>query len=158
MGRTVRAMTAAALALAIAVPAWAAGRGAAEICAGAGFRAGTAAFDLCVGRMAGDDPLAALDEGERVPVSGPGAEPVGDEALGQLAPPAPPVLPGLRLPASREDLPPSFSTPAVTPSAPPLPPVSPPANAPPGNPPPGPTPPTLPGFRVTFPTLPFGGQ
>lgn len=44
-----------------AAPVAAAGLGAADICTNAGFRMGTAAFTMCVGRVAGDDPLAGLE-------------------------------------------------------------------------------------------------
>ncbi|MGE5504788.1 MAG: hypothetical protein ACM31L_10225 [Actinomycetota bacterium] len=36
------------------------GRSAGEVCVGAGFRVGTAAFTSCIARVEGDDPLAAL--------------------------------------------------------------------------------------------------
>lgn len=64
---------AAAIALAGALPAAAAGIGAAEICTGAGYRAGTVSFDMCLSRVGVDDPLAALenaDDIDRVPISG----------------------------------------------------------------------------------------
>lgn len=70
-----------------AVPALAAGAGPASICSNAGFRAGTASFDMCVANVGGDDPLSALEpaEAERVPVDGAGnvIAPAND-ALGAL--------------------------------------------------------------------------
>lgn len=61
-----------ALAVFSAGPVWA---GPAEICSNAGYRVGSAAFDMCVARFTPDDPLADLDramadgeaEGDRPP-------------------------------------------------------------------------------------------
>lgn len=162
-----------------APPAMAAGVGAASICTSAGFRAGTASFDMCVARFTGDDPLSALEpaETEPVPVVGNGAPDPVEDALGALegervkpavAPVRPPRrdgefpasagggLPGGGLPGG--ELPPS----TVPPSAPPL--SAPPASGPlPGGgsvtaptAPTAPTPPEINTFTVTMPAWTWG--
>ncbi|MGE5514791.1 MAG: hypothetical protein ACM31D_03115 [Bacteroidota bacterium] len=155
-----------ALVMLVPAVAMAAGRPVAETCVNAGYRAGTAAFDMCVARVGGDDPLSALDGGE--------LSAHGDKSGHKAATPDPlaattparPVAPiaGVTVPTVREDLPASFNAPTVwgqpvAPSVPPPPPSSPP-------PPPQnswwPTPPTAPTLpSVTAPTTPmwnFGSQ
>lgn len=110
-------LTATALmALGFALPVLAAGRPASEICTNAGFRMGSTAFDMCVARVSGDDPLAALEETGALDELNDGMRPK-DEAdpLSTMVPPKLPVAAPIRLPApATEALPPSFNT-GVTP-------------------------------------------
>jgi hypothetical protein len=144
--------------------ALAAGRGAAETCVTAGYRAGSAAFDMCVARISGDDPLAALEGGDTAAHgNGKQARPAETpDPLAVMAPAKPPaagVLPVIAPP--RETLPSSFSAPPV---------MAPPPATGAGGPPPAPaggtgwwpaapTPPTLPAIvSPTPPSWNFGTQ
>lgn len=162
------------LALMMLAPAavWAAGR-AAETCVSAGYRVGTAAFDTCVARVGGDDPLAALEGGALSAHADKGSD-KGTHKPGEANPltalaPARPAVPTAVLPQqpAREELPLSFNTPGAVIAAPP-PPSLPggggggPSPAPAGSGgwwPTAPTAPTLP--AVVGPNVPvwnFGGQ
>lgn len=142
------------------VVAAAAGRPAAETCVNAGYRMGSTAFDMCVARIGGDDPLAALEGGELEGRAVPGRKPAEADPLSAIVP-AKPAAPAMvpHLPAVPGEMPASFNAPTVV-GAMPAPPV--PAAPPAG---PGgwwPTPPTAPTWpAVTPPTLPgwnFGSQ
>lgn len=141
--------------------AHAAGRTAAETCITAGYRAGSAAFDMCVARVGGDDPLAALEGGELSGHANKGEHrKAGDpDPLAAVAPARSTVPSGvITVPQARDELPASFNTPSTLPQAPPpsLPPSSPNQGAL------WPTPPTAPTFpAVVAPTVPmwnFGNQ
>lgn len=151
--------------------AMAAGRPAVETCINAGYRAGSAAFEMCVARVGGDDPLSALEGGE---LSGHAdkAERKAAESdpLATVAPVRTVVPPGVVVPtATREELPASFNTPSgLPPSAIPATPSPPSWGQGPWGPGGGgqgatwPTPPTAPTFPVvTAPNWPgwnFGSQ
>lgn len=95
----------AALALAGSLPAGAAGLGAAGICTGAGFRVGTASFEMCLSRVAADDPLAALeisDDISRAPISGERSE--DDDALAALEHGKGVGIPVVRVPSRHDDI------------------------------------------------------
>lgn len=154
-----RVVVPAALMVLMPVLVEAAGRPAGETCVNAGYRVGSAAFDMCVARIGGDDPLAALEGGE---LSGhsEGSRKAGTPAdpLGAIQP-AKPLQPGMvpHLPAPHDELPQSFNSPTVLGGMPPSPPP-----APPGQGGWGPTPPTAPTWPVVMPpNLPgwnFGAQ
>lgn len=101
-----------ALALALA-----GGRPASETCVNAGFRMGSAAFDTCVARVGGDDPLAALEGGELAArADKDGKAPKAGEASPLAAmTPTRQTVPGMVLPRpdAREELPASYNAPAV---------------------------------------------
>lgn len=149
------------IALAWPLAVSAAGRPASLVCSDAGFRPGTANFDICVSRIEGDDPLAGLEQSlddERIPAEG---KPVRDDALVIPEPGRPAVAP-VKPPVRDGEFPSvtgsNFSGP---PPAEPPPPVAPP--------PPSynnggmtmPTPPTAPEittFTITVPAWTWGGQ
>lgn len=145
--------------------AMAAGRPVAETCINAGYRAGSAAFDMCVARIGGDDPLAALEGGELSAHADKSdrraAEP---DPLAAITPARPTLPTGVALPtATREELPASFNTPTGMPqSAIPATPSPAPSPTPWNQGGTWPTPPTAPTFpAVTAPTPPwwnFGSQ
>jgi hypothetical protein len=96
--------------------AQAAGRGAADTCAVAGYRAGTAAFDMCVARVSGDDPLSALEPGDSGTHGDGARKPAGmaPDPLAVMAPAKTPVaVPLPRIDTPREEMPASFNTPAL---------------------------------------------
>lgn len=143
------------LALLALVPATAlAGGRAAETCVNAGYRAGTAAFDTCVVRMSGDDPLSAL-EGGQLSAYGDGKpdRPAGEASPLAAMSPARAVSPTAVLPqrSPPPEMPASFNTPTVLEPA--RPPNLPGGGDPPASPagwwPMAPTPPTMP--SVTMP-------
>jgi hypothetical protein len=171
---TTRLLPVAAAAIALTGPAWAAGRSAADICVNAGYRAGTVAFQACMTRVSGDDPLQALEEAgksDHAAVDGKDRDDRAKPKLGLVTgrykdhDPAMPELRedearaavGLQLGANVQANGASFSTqaPAAVPAAGPV-------SAPPANPfmpalvPP--TPPEPP--RMTMPTMgwSWGGQ
>lgn len=163
------------LALMVLVPAtvWAAGR-AAETCVSAGYRVGTAAFDTCVARVGGDDPLSALEGGALSVQADKGHADKGDRKAAEANPltaltPARPAVPTAVLPVqpAREELPLSFNTPSPMAAPPPPPPPGGGNSGAPPSPsagfggwwPTAPTAPTLP--AVVGPNVPawnFGGQ
>lgn len=148
-----------------------AGRSAGEVCANAGYRSGTAAFDTCVARIEGDDPLSGLEqnlEDERVPAK---AKPA--TAIDALVIPEPgkPAVAPIKPPARDVELPAvaggAFITgvPSGEASAPPPPAAPPPSSPPPSLPGGGgitqpipPTPPEINTFTVTVPAWTWGGQ
>lgn len=84
---TTRLLPVAAAVIALAGPAWAAGRSAADICVNAGYRAGTVAFEACMTRVSGDDPLQALEEAgksDHAAVDGKGRDDRAKPKLGQV--------------------------------------------------------------------------
>lgn len=152
-----------ALVMLVPVVAVAAGRPVAETCVNAGYRVGTAAFDMCVARVGGDDPLAALDGGELSAHGDQSGHKAAASAPLAAVTPARPLLPApeITVPAVREDLPASFNAPMawgqpVVPSTPPQSLSPQPQNSW------WPTPPTAPTLpSVTGPTTPlwnFGSQ
>lgn len=141
--------------------ALAAGRGAAETCVTAGYRAGSAAFDMCVARISGDDPLAALESGDTAAHgNGKQARPAETpDPLAVMAPAKPPVAGVLPvITPTRETLPSSFNAPPTM-GAPPSPPPAPAGAGGTGWWPAAPTPPTLPAIvSPTPPSWNFGTQ
>ncbi|MCR6631077.1 MAG: hypothetical protein NVV74_14090 [Magnetospirillum sp.] len=147
--------------------AWAAGRGTAETCINAGYRMGSPAFDMCVARMSGDDPLAAL-EGGQLDGRSEGKPADSDlDPLGAITAAKPPAMDGM-LPAltgGREEMPASFSNPPMLGGVPTLPGNGPATPSTPSPSPGGftwPTPPTAPTLpSVVAPNVPiwnFGAQ
>lgn len=138
------------------------GRPVAETCINAGYRSGSVAFDMCVARLSGDDPLAALEGGEL----NAHAEKVGDrkpeaDPLASVAPVRTPTPTVIAVPSTpmREDMPASFNTsPGLAPPAPSAPVTTPSW----GQGPIWPTPPTAPTLPIiNAPNLPawnFGAQ
>lgn len=147
--------------------AWA---GAAEICTNAGYRVGSAAFDLCLARVTPDDPLAELDAAldSEEAVSAPASDPLdlfeapislrGERGKVDLAPITPPrrddKLPPSTQPVGFDHLPGAgagngAAPPPPTSQLPPSTPVQPPPSAPGG----GMTTPTAP-TSPTAPTAP----
>ncbi len=151
----------AALALAGSLPAGAAGLGAAEICTGAGFRAGTVAYDMCLSRVGTDDPLAALEDSDdisRAPING--ERSADDDALTVLEHGKGVAVQAVRVPTRNGDLQ-SFGNTSSFGGGGPQP------GNPAGGPTPGAPPPASTGFVAptapTAPTapqinLPFGGS
>lgn len=162
------------LALMMLAPALAVagGRPASETCVNAGFRAGSVAFDTCVARVGGDDPLAALEGNELSAHGDTKAEKPGEANPLAAMTPARQVVPGVALPRqdAREELPASYNTPTVFGMPAPPPPAPPPSwpgggggggGGAPGA-APWPTPPTAPTLpSVVAPNVPlwnFGNQ
>jgi hypothetical protein len=149
----------------------AAGRSAGEVCSDAGFRPGTANFQMCVSQIEGDDPLAGLEDGlddERVSAN---AKPAGMLDVPAVPEPGKPAVAPIKPPVRDGEFPASGSLSAglpggeAPPSAPP--PSAPPPMAPPPSMPSGggfvqptpPTPPTPPDtFTVPSPAWTWGGQ
>lgn len=111
-----RMMAPLALALMTSTVAVAGGRPVTETCVNAGFRPGTPAFETCVVRVGGDDPMAALEGGELgaradVQAADAAADKSGDPLAAMV--PAKPPLPGVTVPVApaREEVPASFNTP-----------------------------------------------
>lgn len=159
-----RTLVVAPLALLMLAPAvtLAGGRPVAETCINAGYRSGTAAFDMCLSRLSGDDPLAALEGGElnahadKAGDNTPEADPLASVAPVRTATPTVMAVPSV---PQREEIPASFNTsPGLAPPAPPAPAPTPPwAQGP-----TWPTPPTAPTLPIiNAPNLPawnFGAQ
>lgn len=159
-----RTLVVAPLALLMLAPAvsLAGGRPVGETCVNAGYRSGTPAFDMCVTRLSGDDPLAALEGGELNAHADKKRDAMPDpDPLASVAPvrSAAPTMIAVPSAPAREEMPASFNASSgFTPPAPPAAPPSPPWSQGPTWPTP-PTPPTLP--IVNAPNLPgwnFGAQ
>ncbi|HLO76871.1 MAG TPA: hypothetical protein VK196_10505 [Magnetospirillum sp.] len=93
--------------------AMAAGRSVTDTCVNAGYRQGTAAFDMCVARVGGDDPLAAL-EGAQLGAHGdakvraPSSKPGSVDALRAVVPAQNHPITAPVMPPGHEEMPPSF--------------------------------------------------